>query len=58
MERAELYRCRPPKELRVPILVWKSDIKDVIPTESEVEALVKGMKVGRAGGRWECVQKT
>ena len=49
-EREELYRCRPPEGLRVPILVRYSDIKDGIPTESEVEKSVKGMKGGRAGG--------
>ena len=31
---AELYRCRPPEGLRVPLLVQKSDIKYGIPTEA------------------------
>ena len=35
-ERAEIYRCRPPDVLKVPLLVQKEDIKDIIPTEAEV----------------------
>ena len=35
-ERAELYMCRPPEGLRVPILVRQSVIEDDIPTEDEV----------------------
>ena len=49
-ERAELYRCRPPEGLRVPIRVQQSYIKDCIPTEAEVAASVRGLKVVRAGG--------
>ena len=48
-ERTELYRCRPPEVLRVPILVRQSDIADGVPKEVEVETVVKGLKGGRAG---------
>ena len=48
-ERAELYRCRLPEGLRVPILVRQSDIADGVTTEVEVETVVKGLKGGRAG---------
>ena len=33
-DREELYRCRPPEVLTVPILVRQSDINNCIPTES------------------------
>ena len=49
-ERVYLYRCRPPKGLRVPIFVPQLYIEDGIPTESEVETAVKGLKGVRAGG--------
>ena len=49
MYRAELYRCRPPEGLRVPILVRQLVIEDGIPTESEVETEVQGLKGVRAG---------
>ena len=49
-ERAEFYRCRPSEGLMVPILVRQSDIEDGIPTGTEVETAVKGMKGGRVGG--------
>ena len=49
MERAELYMCRMPEELKVPILVRQSDIEDGIPTDSEVETEVKGLKGDIAG---------
>ena len=34
MERAELYMCRPPEGLKVPLLVRNTDIKDGIPMEA------------------------
>ena len=34
VEREGLYKCRPPEGLRVPLLMRKSDIEDVIPTEA------------------------
>ena len=49
-ERAELYRCRPPEGLRVPVSVQQSDIEGGIPRETEVETAVKGLKGGRLGG--------
>ena len=48
-ERAELCRCRPPEGLRTPLLVRKSNIEDVIQTEAEVSAAVRGSNGGRAG---------
>ena len=49
-DRVDIYRCRPPEELRVPILVGKLDIEDCIPMDSEVETEVTGPKGGIAGG--------
>ena len=49
-ESAELYRCRPPEGLRVPLLVQKSNIEDGIPREAEVASAVRGLKGGRLGG--------
>ena len=49
-ERAELYRCRPPEVLRVPILVRQSDIEDGIPTEAELGITVKVLKGVRVWG--------
>ena len=34
MDRAKLYRSRPPEGLRVPLPVQQSDIKDGIPMEA------------------------
>ena len=50
MERAELYMCRPPEGLKVPILVRNTDIKDGIPMEAEVAEAVWGLKGSRAEG--------
>ena len=50
MKRAEIYRCRPPEGLRVPLLVQQSDIKYGIPTEAEVTEAARGLKGGRLGG--------
>ena len=50
MERVELYRCRPPEGLQVPLLVQKSDIEDDIPTEAEVASAVRILNGGRSGG--------
>ena len=50
MKRVELYRCSPPEEPRVSILVRQSDIEDDIPIESAVVKVVKGLKGGRGGG--------
>ena len=50
VERVEIYRCSPPKSLRVPLLVRKAKIEDGIPMESEVAEEVRGLKGCRAGG--------
>ena len=50
MERVELYRCRPPEGLQVPLLVRQSNIEDGMPTEAEVAEAVRVLKGGRAGG--------
>ena len=50
MKRAEIYRCRPPEGLRVPLLVQQSDIKYGIPTEAEVTESARGLKGGILGG--------
>ena len=50
VERAEIYRCRPPEGLRVLLLVRQADIMDGIPMEAEVAEAVRGLKGGRAGG--------
>ena len=49
VEGAELYRCRTMEGLRVPLMVRQVDIEDVIPTEVEFAAEVKGLKGGRLG---------
>ena len=48
-EREELYLNRLTEGLRFRILVRQYDIEDGIPTESEVETEVKGLKGFRAG---------
>ena len=49
VERAKLYKCRPPEGLKSPLLVRQVDIEDGIPTEAGVAKAVRGMKGGRAG---------
>ena len=49
IEWSELYRCRPPEGLKVPILVRQADIEDGITTEAEMETSVKWLKRVRAG---------
>ena len=49
-DRGEIYRCRPPARLWVPILVHPLEVNDDIPEESEIEIAVLGLKDGRAGG--------
>ena len=49
-ERVELYSCRPPKGLRVPILGTLMEVEDGIPGEAEVVQAVWGLKRGRVGG--------
>ena len=46
--RAELYRCRPPARLKVPILVQSTVVSNEVPTESEVYMAVRGVRTGRS----------
>ena len=46
---AELYRCRSPERLKVPILVHQTEVDDEVPTEAEVNLEVGGIKAVRAG---------
>ena len=47
---AELYRCRTPARLKVPILVHPEEVNDELPTEAEVNLAVQGLKAGKVGG--------
>ena len=49
-DRADLYRCRTPEGLRVPLLVCQSDIKDGLTTEAEVSVPVRVLEGSIAGG--------
>ena len=49
-DRVELYRCRPPERLRVPILVQLSAVNNDIIAEAEIDMTLQGLKGGRAGG--------
>ena len=44
VERAELYRRRPPEGLKFQLLVRQADIEEGIPTEAEVAEAVRGLK--------------
>ena len=48
--RAELYRCRPPARLKVPILVQSTEVSNELPTEAKVNMEVRGIRTGRSGG--------
>ena len=50
MERADLYRCRQPEGLQVPIMVMPSEVEDGVPEESDITQVVRGLKGGRLGG--------
>ena len=50
MEREDLYRCRHPEGLRVPIMVTPSEVEDGFPEESDITQVLRGLKGGRAGG--------
>ena len=45
----ELYRCRPPEGIQVPILVTSVAVEDGIPGEDEVVQVVQSLKRVRAG---------
>ena len=49
-ERTDLYRCRIPERLRVPILVTTETVEDGILEEAVVAQAVQGLKRGSAGG--------
>ena len=49
-ERSEIYRCRSPEVIQVPILVILAAVEDGIPGEEEVAQLVWILKRGRYGG--------
>ena len=49
VERAEIYRCRTPEGICVPILVTPSEVENGVPKEAEVAQLVWKFKGGRAG---------
>ena len=49
-DRAELYICRPPARLKVPILVQPEAVNDDIPAKTEIGLAVRGLKGGRLGG--------
>ena len=49
-KRAELYaRVQPPGE-PIPINIQPFDIDDLVPKESKIQAVVRGLRNGRAGG--------
>ena len=50
MDSAELYRCRPPDELWVPLLVILAEVDEGIPSETYIELSVQGLKGGIVGG--------
>ena len=47
-EREDLYRCRLPEGLQVPLLVQLTEVDDGIPLEAEIELSVQDLKEGRA----------
>ena len=48
--RVELYICRLPEGLRVPLLVQIADVNNETTEEEEIDMEVQGLKSGRAGG--------
>ena len=48
--KTELYICRPPSRLKVLILFQPLKVNDEVPTESEVNLAVRGMRAERVGG--------
>ena len=49
-EHAELYVCRPPEELQVPMSVTPLAVEYRIPGGKEVAQAVRSLKKRRAGG--------
>ena len=57
MYREELYICRPPEGLWVPLLVQQVEVDDRMPLEEEIELAVRGMKGRRVrGGHQACTR--
>ena len=52
MVMAEIYMCRPPEGLLVPTTVTPTDVDDVVPEEEGIVQAMRGLKSGRAGGRY------
>ena len=50
IDRAEIYRCRPPEELRVPLLVQPAAVNDDTPAEADIYMAVRRLKIGKEGG--------
>ena len=48
-ERVDLYRCRPPEGICVPITVITEKVDNVFPEEADIEQAVRGLKRGRSG---------
>ena len=42
--------CRPLEVMRVQLLVFQSDIEDIVPMEADILEVVRGLMRGRAGG--------
>ena len=49
-EREDIYRCRPPEGLPVPILVTPAEVEDRIPLEVDIEQAVRDLKRRTVGG--------
>ena len=49
-DREDIYLCRPPARLMVPILVQMSAVNDDIQEKADIEMRVQVFKCGRAGG--------
>ena len=47
---AEMYRCRPPEGLWVPVLVGSAMVADSIPGAAKIEQAVKDLRQSRARG--------
>ena len=50
IERAEIYRCRPPEEIFVPILVLLAEVEDRVPGDADIAQAVRGLQEERSGG--------
>ena len=48
--RSELYRCRPPARLKIPISVHLTESNNEVPPEADFDMAVQGLRAGIAGG--------